>query len=181
MPRIKSLLNGEIQNVRGDIAREMIKLGVAEAIDPVEDQIPPRKVAADVTVDGDGTVHQIGGDSYRLPKPGDAARAAQPQFEVIVANEYKSTQKFLAIRMTQGRTVVDYVGKPENANRRVTWEGGGRWLNGFGREIPAETVKEYARAYKANDNLRVAIPPPGPCDVNVTQAQELEMREGRKR
>jgi hypothetical protein len=36
MPRIKSLLNGEVSNVRADIAREMIKLGVAVAIDNLD-------------------------------------------------------------------------------------------------------------------------------------------------
>ncbi len=32
MPKIRSLINGEVKNVRGDIARELVAMGVAELL-----------------------------------------------------------------------------------------------------------------------------------------------------
>jgi hypothetical protein len=129
VPRIKSLLNCEVSNVRADIAREMIKLGVATALDPLDTS-----------------------EGSRLPKYQPAA-VPEPSWEVCVHNGSQGA-KTLCIRMTLPNVVVDYTGSPADANRRLEWQGGGRWLNGFGREVPTEILKIYNRQYKDNPSLR---------------------------
>jgi hypothetical protein len=131
MPGIKSLLNGEVSNVRADIAREMIKLGVATALDPLD------------TSEGEGS---------RLPKYQPAVMP-EPSWEVCVHNGAQGA-KTLCIRMTLPNVTVDYFGLPADANRRHEWRGGGRYLNGFGREVPADIVKLYTRQHKENPSLR---------------------------
>ena len=94
MPRIKSLLNGEVSNVRGDIAREMIKLGVAEALDPLEEN----KQKGLVTVTPDGTVFSPGEPAYRVPKYGDASNPA-PHFYVGVHEGRYASICFLFVQL----------------------------------------------------------------------------------
>jgi hypothetical protein len=62
--------------------------------------------------------------------------------------------KTLCIQMTLPNLTVDYFGLPADANRRHEWRGGGRYLNGFGREVPADIVKLYTRQHKENPGLR---------------------------
>jgi hypothetical protein len=132
MPRVKSLLNGEVSNVRGDIAREMIKLGVAEALDSL----------------GPDT----GENTSKLPKYNPTA-VQEPSWEVTV-HQGAQGAKVLVIRMTLNNGTYDYAGLPKDANRRREWPGGGLYLSGFGRAVPKEILKQYEKSYDANSELR---------------------------
>jgi len=126
MPKIKSLLNGNISNVRGDIAREMVKMGVAEI---------------------------IGEDPDGFPRAGDAA-IPPPEWSVCLLTG--SGFQELVIKCVVGKATYYYSGLPKGLNDKEEWPGGFRYLNGFGREIPAHIVDEYTRAYAMNPAQRGA-------------------------
>jgi hypothetical protein len=152
--RIKSKLNGEISNVRGDIAREMVKLGVAEIIGE-----SPAEVAA------------------RLPKPGDAV-TPEPRWSVEVVG---LETKHLAIQMLIGvqNNQTLYIGHPDSVNARKEWPGGGRYLNGFGRAVPDEIAREYKRQWKASESLRAPLPDPRErCEENERTAIDRRTPRG---
>jgi len=151
MPRIKSNLTGEVSNVRGDIARELIKMGVATALESLGPDSP--------------------GEGSRLPKPTDPIVKLNPKWEVCV-HTGREDGKTLCIRMCLGNSVVDYFGSPDAANARREWKGGGRWLNGFGMAVPPEILKQYARSYKENPSLRGAAFTSLPEGVNTGPSNE---------
>jgi hypothetical protein len=159
MPRIKSLLNGEVSNVRGDIAREMVKLGVATALDALE---APNESPS------------------KLPRYNPES-VPEPQWEVVTTGV---TQHELVIRMTLLGGVYHYSGSPENANRKISWDGGFRYANNFGREIPRQILAQYAAAWKSSPDLRgpegCAEPERNGCPENVAMASMLAMREPNK-
>ena len=132
--KIRSKLNGEVSNVRGDIAREMVKLGVAEII-------------------SDGTVEAVGEKPYRLPRPADL-QVPLPEWKVGTARTVDEVH-FLAIVLNVGHNHITYFGEPRLVNAKVRTVGGGtRWFSGFGRECPAEIVEEYTRRWNADASLR---------------------------
>jgi hypothetical protein len=137
MPRIKSTLTGEVSNVRGDIARELIKMGVATAIDPLE--------LAD------------------MPAPGKpkykAAAPPEPSWDVTTikratrgndGGEYPE----LVIRMEIIGQVYNWSGQPKYANAVARWDGGQRYLSGFGRPVPDEVLARYEHLWKKNPQWR---------------------------
>lgn len=130
--------NGEVSSVRNDLGRELVRAGIAIVLEPDTD---------------DGVVH-AGNESYRLPKYGDA-RIPQPSFSVELLHNQMTNNRYLAVVMVLGEQRITYIGPPKEINDRVTWPGGGRWLNGFGRECPADVAKEYDKRWKENDDLRV--------------------------
>jgi len=76
--KIKSKLNGEVSNVRADIAREMVKLGVAELLEP--------------DTGSDGIVAPNGEPPYRLPKPGDTPNPSPHFFVGVHEGRYPLTR-----------------------------------------------------------------------------------------
>lgn len=139
MPKIQSLLNGEVKNVRGDIARELVAMGVATILE--EDK-------------ADGFVRPRDEAPYRLPRLEDAV-IPEPQWSV---EKHGESKPLLVIVMRVGNSTATYSGSPANVNRKNTWEGcpkdGGHFWNGFGRPVPAEIVELYAREWMANPELR---------------------------
>jgi len=149
MPRIKSNLTGEVSNVRGDIARELIKMGVATALESL----------------GPDTE----GSPSRLPKYQPAV-VPEPQWQVLIRNNSDDT-KVLVIRMTLPNMVADYFGPPADVNRKIAWPGGFRWANGFGRAVPDEILSDYNRQYKRNEGIR-GVAFGLPQDVNTGPSNE---------
>jgi hypothetical protein len=94
-------------------------------------------------------------ETYRLPRPGEA-RIPEPVWDVV---EVSVVKPYLAIQMTIGAEKFLYAGRPEHVNARKEWQGGGRYLNPFGRAVPEEIVKRYAKAYRANRDLCIENQP----------------------
>jgi len=150
--KIKSKLTGEVSNVRGDIAKEMVKLGVAEYV-PLDPAVSLLDVARANLQETMGT-----------PAP------VQPVWEVLVRDLPVSGKKELVIQCAVGQQKTYYSGKPENVNLRRQWEGGGRYLNGFGRAVPDEICEGYLKAYKKFPTLRGYV-------TKTTEEQQREYQE----
>jgi hypothetical protein len=146
--KIKSKLNGEISNVRGDIAREMVKMGVAEIIN-------------------DGTVEN-GRESFRLPQPGDHKPAA-PKWEVIErASSEGKNHGTLCIRMTILNQTTDYIGAPEHIRQIGGWSPPENIVRDYTRQwaahpelrdqlaVEIEDVRARTQNSKAGDALAAA-------------------------
>ncbi len=93
-----------------------------------------------------------------LPKPGDY-RPLEPVWSIVTIT-YRDGfcgpgKKILAIERNFGQQVSRYFGLPERVNAQVQWQGGGRFLNGFGCAVPDEIAKVYARQWKKNKDLRL--------------------------
>jgi hypothetical protein len=133
--KIRNLFTGIVSSERADIARALIRQGLCEALE------------ADTNApEGEGV--------SKLPPKFNAANFVKldPAWEVTVLGDHD--QKVLAIRMTLGSAVYSYTGKPEHANAKVVWDGGGRYVSGFGREIPGDILKLYTEQWNRNRNLR---------------------------
>lgn len=131
--KIKNLFSGIVTNERVDIARALIRQGMAEALEPDTGDTPARPTHKPGSVGAPSW--EVG--TYELPVTG--------------GHELRVVMKIL------GQTYY-YNGKPEDANARVTWDGGSRYLSGLGREIPATILDEYRRQYKSNSNIRGVSP-----------------------
>jgi hypothetical protein len=151
MPRIKSTLTGEVSNVRGDIARELIKMGVATAIDSLEPE-------ADLPVCGES--HQ---DAQRRRLIATMqVNPAAPVWAVVTIprpSAHDTAGKELNIQMEILGGVYMWNGDPKRANITVDWDGGKRYVNGFGRLIPEETLGRYTHLWKQNQTWRGALAP----------------------
>jgi hypothetical protein len=139
MPRIKSLLNGEVSNVRGDIARELVRMGVAEPIDSLEE------------------VQQA-----RLPKPGPI-KPLQVNWSIeyvssgIVVSSAAPAIKWLAIRRDTVRgnmTDTSYCLLPPNVVHDRTNHNGDPFCSAFGVAVPKEILDEYRQLWKSNPQSR---------------------------
>ena len=131
--KIKNLFTGVVSSERADIARALIRQGLCEALEPDAPE-------------GEGV--------SKLPPKFNAATFVKldPQWEVAVLGDHD--QKVLAIRMTLGSAVYSYSGQPKHANAKIEWDGGGRFVNGFGRAIPESILKLYTEQWNSNPNLR---------------------------
>jgi hypothetical protein len=155
--KIKNLFTGVVSNERADIARALIRQGLCEALE------------ADTNApEGEGV--------SKLPPKFNAANFVKldPAWEVTVLGDHD--QKVLAIRMTLGRAVYNYTGQPEHANAKAVWDGGGRYVNGFGREIPESILKLYTEQWNDNPNHRdpYGEVKPGPHAGNETMKSMLD-------
>jgi hypothetical protein len=130
MPRIKSTLNGEVSNVRADIAREMVKMGVATALDSLD---------------------ALSDTPSLLPRYQHPAAPTEPRWQIETVGLSK---KELVIRMSILGQVYYFSGNPASANKTVAWDGGSRFLNGFGRAIPKQILEAYREQWNANESLR---------------------------
>jgi hypothetical protein len=142
--KIKSKLNGEVSNVRADIAREMVKLGVAELLEP--------------DTGSDGIVAPNGEPPYRLPKPGDTPNPS-PHFFVGV-HEGRYVSIFLKIGNVERR----YSGDPRYIHNRKD-HAGREFCSSLGFPVPVEIQKEYLKAWKHGSHEPMA---PG---VNIANLQ----------
>jgi hypothetical protein len=164
MPRIKSLLNGEISNVRGDIAKELIRMGVAEAIDPIEEVTRKGRIA----VSTDGTVQPDGEAAYRVPKPGDAKPAA-PRFYV---DDFVNIggDRLVSIFLEIGGQTRRFAGDPSRIHDRRD-HSGREFCSLLGFPVPVDIQKEYLRQWKRNPAKREYVP-------SIARANELSKQDG---
>lgn len=153
--QIRYKATGELSHVENAFGRALIAEGRAEEVNPGEFVTAP-KIS--------------GSETYRLPKPGDA-KPPQPHWDVVTVGE---SVKRLAIKLNCGDLTLYYTGTPERANARREWQGGGRWLNGFGREVPKEIQKQYADLRKRHKELRGGVYADEPVDneANRRMAEE---------
>jgi hypothetical protein len=128
--KIRSKLTGEISNCRGDIAKEMVKLGVAEFVEGAIENRP-----------------------NKLPRPGDW-KAPEPQWKVGVKRRADDVE-ILGIFLQVGAQQMAYYGPPAHVNAKVRSKGGTEsFFSGFGRECPFSIVAEYERRWYADESLR---------------------------
>jgi hypothetical protein len=145
--KIKNLFSGVVTNERADMARALVRQGLAEALEPDT------------------------GDEKNAYLPAKCT-ASKPVVLWDVITRHKATGGGeLAIQLVvNGASPLFYLGKPENVNKRQEWEGGGRWLSGLGRECPEEIVKLYKKQWKSNENLRAPVPDRNqPCPENEAE------------
>lgn len=147
--QIKNLFTGIVTNERADIARALIRQGLAEALNPKDLQEdapagPPK--------------------GY---KPGSAA---QPHWEVGTYPLPVSGGAELRIVMQILGQTYFYNGHPDRADARATWDGGFRYLNGLGRAVPDDILAEYKRQWKSNSNIRGVSPMYGAETVKAFSA-----------
>jgi hypothetical protein len=125
--KIRIIASGEIRHIDNSTGSALVSAGLAEALSNPDDK------------------------PGRLPKYGDA-RPAEPLWEVSVVKG--SARNELAILMTILGQTHQFQGDPDTANAKVTWDGGFRYVNGLGREIPEEILRQYRKAWKSNLDIR---------------------------
>jgi hypothetical protein len=76
-----------------------------------------------------------------------------PRWAVDILNR-QGENPTLAVVMQVGQNHTHFTGKPEDVNKAVRWDGGQRFLSGFGRECPEAICRQYAEAWEANLELR---------------------------
>lgn len=134
---IRYLTNGVEQHVQNQLGRSLIAAGLAQ-------EIPPKGSLLDQT-------------RARLAAQMGSAPALEPKWAVVTepyADLQDPNKHVLAIRMDLGKQTSHFFGYPDQVNAKKEWDGGCRYLNGFGREVPEEIAKEYRRQWKANKHLR---------------------------
>jgi hypothetical protein len=149
MPHIKSKINGAVSNVRGDIAREMIKLGIAEE------------------VQGEGVEAPLIRSNEPVPVP-------ERKWEIRLLRETRP-EPVLAIEMRQGPTLIQYIGPPDVLTAVRKWDGGQRWLHGFGVSVPEGIAAEYTKRWQGNPHLR------GPYDPNPNEPHAANVEAAAKK
>jgi hypothetical protein len=156
--KIKNLFTGVVSTERGDIARALIRQGMCEALEPdTEAQKPSRTVAPGVTVDGDGTVRQANGDSYRLPKPGDAKPPQVVWAVDTLTHGRESTYVAIFRSVHRGAGLGDTLWcafPPDSIHDRADHRGR-PFCSVFGCPIPADILTEYTKQWKSNSSLRM--------------------------
>jgi len=131
MPKIKSLINGAISHVRGDIAKELVAMGVAELLS--ED-------TADAVASG------FFEKPAPFPPPG-SFKVPEPKFYTAIINGPKGPKLLVFVCEILNRK--DYFsGDPATISDRD-----------FGRpvsSIPPEALATYAKQWHAHPELRDA-------------------------
>ncbi len=154
--KIRILASGEIRHIDNSTGTALVSAGLAESLSADE-------------------------STRKLPKY-QPTLITEPEWEVITTGV---TKQELVIRMTILGGVYHYSGAPETANRKISWDGGFRYANKFGREIPKPILEQYKRQYKDSPNLRGpegnGEPGAGACPENVAMAIEKDMRDNKGR
>jgi len=138
--------NGVEVHVRPDLGRELVRAGLAVEIPPTGNLLERQREELHKRI-------QAG------PQTDFTAR-----WSIVVENRRCGTA-FLdlpEIVTRVGGTVTRWFGHWKNCNARVEWQGGGRWLNGFGRPVPDEICEQYKRAWKRSkdfENLKQLVEP----------------------
>lgn len=133
--KIRNKFTGVVSTERGDIARAMIRQGMCEEIK-------------------DGTVITDSGEEYRMPQPGDAHISLK--WSVVTITDMANTilpTPYAAIQLEVGKQFYRWSGNPKHANACRIWQGGQKYLNGLGRAIPEEILKQYVAVLKQNPEL----------------------------
>jgi hypothetical protein len=151
--------NGEVSSVRNDLGRELVRAGIAFAVNQKELDEP----------------EQVG--PPRTYKPGSVAA---PKWKVGQFSKPVSGGFELRIQMQILGQTYSYNGDPYKANARVEWDGGSRYLNGFGRAVPDEILDEYSRQWKANPDLRGLSPIYGTDAVKAFSAESNKRATAQK-
>ena len=143
---IRILASGECRHIDNSTGAALISAGLAELI-------PPKPQPEHLSQRQRG-IPTANGTVPPVPRP-----APQPVFSIVTEKYLDALsgpdKKVLAVRMALDKYVSHYFGKPEHINACMTWEGGARYFNGFGRAVPAEIVEAYTRQWKANKDLRL--------------------------
>jgi len=153
--KIRILASGETRHIDNSTGTALVSAGLAEALSADE-------------------------STGKLPKYNPSANA-EPEWEVLTVG---ITQQELVIKMTLLGGVYHYGGAPQNANRKIVWDGGFRYANSLGREIPKNILEQYTRQYKDSPSLRGPQPSSEP-DIqdglrsNVSMAAEMNQRNAR--
>jgi hypothetical protein len=126
--------NGEVSSVRNDLGRELVRAGLCTVLEQ-EPEVNPNQ------------------------RPRYAPGPAPESRWFITIENYDDAlcpgKKVLAVRMDCAQQVAYYFGQPEHINACIKWEGGQRFVNGFGRAVPESVAVNYARQWESNPHLRL--------------------------
>lgn len=133
--------NGVESHVAPAIGKELVKAGIA--------------------TEASGTSEPVFSNGVLCEAP-----HARPQWQPLppatwaVVKITGVAKPYAAIQITSGQDakgntqqVRQWAGDPRYANARKTWDGGSRYLNGLGREIPADVLKLYVSTIQENPEL----------------------------
>lgn len=109
--------------------------------DHVENQLARSLIMA-------GLAEEVTQPEKKLPAP-----VPTPQWSVEI-NRASTSQPHVYIALRVGQGIYRYFGHPQLVNAIHSWDGGKRFLSGFGRECPEEIRAEYERIWTENPNLR---------------------------
>jgi hypothetical protein len=147
-----------IEHVSRDTAEPLIAAGIAEALpeppratkfNPIsrrEEEIVPRS---------DESLQ----DRQRARLGLTSQPAAVPVWDVVTVarttvHAANSAPPELIIQMEILGGLYRWSGDPKRANHTADWDGGKRYLNGFGREIPDDVLGRYTALWKKNPTWR---------------------------
>jgi hypothetical protein len=115
--------NGAESHVAAAIGKELVKAGIAEEV--TEPITPTEPIWAVVTITG--------------------FQKAYAAIQITSGQETHDHDKHTTTQL--------WAGDPRYANAKKTWPGGFRYINGLGREIPADILKRYVDTIKRNPEL----------------------------
>jgi hypothetical protein len=144
--KIRYITNDIEDHVDRNLANSLIRAGIAVAVDPQEPDIP---IA--------GTSLQ---DRQRARLGLTSQPAAVPVWDVVTvarktkANPHDPMPQELVIQMEILGGQFRWSGNPKHANATIKWDGGQRYLSGFGREVPSEILGRYTALWKKNPEWR---------------------------
>jgi hypothetical protein len=102
-----------------------------------------------------GLAEQIVSESKPIPAPIPAPEWAVEFFEANQSsNSSYAPNKLVCITMRIGRGFIHYFGHPQLVNAIHSWDGGQRYLSGFGRECPEEIRALYERNWNDHPECR---------------------------
>ncbi len=151
--KIKNKFSGVVSSERADIARAMIRQGMAEALEPDTGESPSG-----------------------LPKPGDY-RPPQRNWSIdlIAAFDLQDpVKKWLAIRCDFHNSVTFCTAAPDAVHNRKTWDGK-PFCSSFGVCVPPEMLDQYRKQWKASPHLRAPLPERPSCPENESMKAKKEM------
>jgi hypothetical protein len=134
------------EHVHREVARPLITAGIAESLEAPE---------ADLPVCGES--HQ---DRARRRLGLSAPTAVPaPVWDVVsmnrtTAQDANSAPPELTIQMEIMGALYRWSGDPKNANVRAEFDGGARYLSGFGRPIPEDVLGRYTYIWNKNPTWR---------------------------
>jgi len=136
--KIRYIATGIIEHVQNQIGRAQINAGVAVLVDDGSIEAPS----------------PYGMETYRLPRASDPLPPPPENHWSLELVKGNTEEPVLALILRRGTAKVIYTGDPKYLNAKKVWDGGWRWANSFGFEVPSELAKEYARRWKDNAHLR---------------------------
>lgn len=178
--KIKNKFTGVVSNERADIARAMIRQGMAEALEPDT---------------GDDGVVRAGNETYRLPQPGDY-KPPKVEWSVVIVErsvgpkDAVQTWRILAIQraairqhVTGGFVDLQHCMLPPEFVHDKKYHTGERFCSAFGCPVPPEILESYKKQWKANEQLRAPYegrPAPNRPDAkqDLAQIEKVQIAAG---